>query len=278
MARSVVVDKNLLEHDSLGRFLASDPKNRAVVTDFARFESFAGRSAVNLTRSLRILSKFPRQVYVLKGSMMLAQLGPIDPNHRFDMVDWRQTENFPSFCDAIKRLEHGEESVARHIAEQTAAARQHLDMLLGSNDALVSLIVELGKSTGDDLLKARRAGAQMPREDTVRLLESMEYMASRFFHHVLKVQALPSDPRLASRCYLFRAAIAIRLLALKWAEHGGGVGDVKPEKLRNDFVDLTYAVAATYWDGFLTLDSKAFDIYTETEYLANEFFPDVRRI
>ena len=276
MAKSLVVDKNVLEDPSLEEFLGRDSANRAVLTDFVAFESFAGSSALNLIRSVKILSKFPRQVLVLKSSLELAQLGPIDPNIRFGMVDWRRTKSFPAFCADVRKVERDDEKAKAHFTQQAKKAKRHLDILLDQNDAIVNLIVALRNDTGDDLLKARRAGKPLPGPEGARLLTSIEYMANRFFRGVPGVPPVPDDPLSASRCYIFRTAIAIRLLALKWAEHGGGVENARREKVRNDFVDSTYAVAATYWDGFLTSDKKAYDIYFETEFLANDFFPRVR--
>jgi hypothetical protein len=62
------------------------------------------------------------------------------------------------------------------------------------------------------------------------------------------------------------------MLALRWADHGG-IESVDDKTLRNDFIDLTYSVAATYWDGLETLDQKAAEIFRETDFLANNFFP-----
>jgi hypothetical protein len=230
---------------------------------------------LNLVRSTRILSKFPGQIFILKSFVELAQLGPIDPNLRFEMVDWKLSRAFGELCAQIRKAGTGDQRMKAHFLQRAADAQRHLDLMRDNNPHLVQLIKVLRKHTGDDLLKARRREARMPGPDGVRLLKSMEYMAIRFSRNLKLAEPLPDDPALASRCLIFRLAIAIRLLALRWAEHGGGVADARPERLRNDFVDLTYGAVATYWDGFLTMDKKAFDIYSETEYLANDFFPRI---
>lgn len=277
MARSCVVDKNFLQNPLLEEFLVRDPGNRAVLTDFLAIECFAGTSLRNLSRSLVTLAKFPSQVLVLRSSRDLARLGPIDPNLRFEMVDWRQTRSFAKFCEQVASVEKASESLRRRLEQQAADAQRHLDQILEFAPQLVGIIEAFHDDTGDELLKARRVEKAMPGKEGVRLLKSIIYLAERCSRFDDQLPTLPDDPAIASRCYPFRLAICLRILSLWWAEHGGGVADANHAKLRNDVVDLGYAIAATYWDGFLTLDSKAREIYGETDFLANEFFPGPKR-
>ena len=45
----------------------------------------------------------------------------------------------------------------------------------------------------------------------------------------------------------------------------GGAKNVKPERIRNDMVDATLAAYATYFQGFLSDDTKAKEIYDEAK-------------
>jgi hypothetical protein len=68
-----------------------------------------------------------------------------------------------------------------------------------------------------------------------------------------------------------RFAIAMRLFALWWAVNGtGGLRDIKPERLRNDLVNLMYVSCATFWDGFLSSERKMLDIYEEVVFIADD--------
>jgi hypothetical protein len=44
-------------------------------------------------------------------------------------------------------------------------------------------------------------------------------------------------------------------------------GKTKPEKLRNDVIDVNFAAFATYFDGLITSDKRAREIYAEAEFL-----------
>ena len=50
-----------------------------------------------------------------------------------------------------------------------------------------------------------------------------------------------------------------------------GAKKANPEKVRNDIVDCAYAAHATYFQGFLTKDVKAGDLYAETKSLVGLF-------
>jgi hypothetical protein len=70
--------------------------------------------------------------------------------------------------------------------------------------------------------------------------------------------------------YIFRYSTAVFVFVIKWITNGG-IGGVKPDRLRNDIVDLTYITYATYFDGLLTKDAKAAGIYRDTKELLKEF-------
>jgi hypothetical protein len=60
--------------------------------------------------------------------------------------------------------------------------------------------------------------------------------------------------------FIFRYALAGYLIALRWMAVGGAK-NVKPETIRNDIVDATFAAYATYFQDFLSNDAKAKEIY-----------------
>jgi hypothetical protein len=66
-------------------------------------------------------------------------------------------------------------------------------------------------------------------------------------------------------------ALCAYLLLKRWISVGGA-HQAKPERLRNDMVDVNFAVFATYFDGFLTADRKITEIYLETDWVLKHVF------
>jgi hypothetical protein len=61
---------------------------------------------------------------------------------------------------------------------------------------------------------------------------------------------------------LFRAALCINLWGLRWITVGGA-SRAKPNKIRNDMIDINFAAYATFFDGLLTADKKLAALYTQ---------------
>jgi hypothetical protein len=70
--------------------------------------------------------------------------------------------------------------------------------------------------------------------------------------------------------FLFRYALCTYVLILKAIE--GGVVKKNPEKLRNTMVDANFATFPTYFDGLMTRDKTASEIYVDAEFSLREIF------
>lgn len=70
------------------------------------------------------------------------------------------------------------------------------------------------------------------------------------------------------RCGLVNPETALRCDCVA----SGGAEDVKPEKLRNDMVDVTFATYATFFDGILSCDKKTNQLYQDTCGILNAVF------
>jgi hypothetical protein len=274
MALSVVPDKNYLETAELDYFLKSDAENRVVLHDFSAIESLAGNPIKNLGKSMGIVSRYPGQVLVLHNASKLMMLGEIKPEYRFDMVEWGQTKAFEQYCADIKKAEAGDLKYVEILGEHAKAAKEHLDKMLATVPLMAELIDSLAKVTSVEAIKARRdkTGTAMPLRDGIAILQSIYAIASAIAGRRTIAPTLPREPARAARHYVFRFAIALRLYALWWAEQGTALKDVKPTRLRNDFVDLMYVTCATYWDALFTNEEKMALIYSETCYLAEDIF------
>lgn len=272
MPSSVVVDKNYLERPELEAFLRVDDRNRVLLHDFSAIESLAGRNPIkNLSRTLSVVSKFPTQVFILKNSRKLLALGQIHPELRFEMVDWPQTKGFPTYCEDVRKAELGDKARVDRIMANSQAANSHLVKMLTIVPMMIELVGRLASQTDPEVLSARRKpdAVAMPGEGGMRLLHEIFDIASAIAERG-NAPRIPDDTKEAARHYVFRFAIALRLFALRWAQGGSDIREARQDKLRNDFVDLMYVTCATYWDDFLTAESKMADIYGETSFLANQ--------
>lgn len=70
----MVVDSNALQSPQLRDYLSESANNFAVLTDYAAIEAHKGNTLVSIFRSMALLADFPRQVIVLKPTIVASGL------------------------------------------------------------------------------------------------------------------------------------------------------------------------------------------------------------
>jgi hypothetical protein len=139
------------------------------------------------------------------------------------------------------------------------------------------LLDEASKHFTDAELKALRSRKPISSEMLDKVVHNVMTMAAFLFIGNPNVKDLPPARELPYT-FIFRYALTGYLVALRWIAVGGAK-DVKPEKIRNDIVDAAYAAYATYFQGLLSHDVKANEIYGDAKFflsimLANPPPPD----
>lgn len=269
LGRLQVIDKSIFEHPMLEEFLADDIENRAVITDFASMESYKGNALKNISRSISILSRHPGQVLVLKPTPIVRKIGRVRPEQRFELVDWDQSRHFQRFCEDVKLAEDGDPICQRSIREYGDSASKHFFGMLEIVPAISEYIEFVKAKTSPEAIKARKKHTVLTANDGREMLDDIKALS----HTLLQRDNLliPATWADAGDWFLVRFAVATHLLTLRWVEVGGASA-TKPDKIRNDLVDTSYAVYATYFDGLLTTDDKLTSIYLETDVLLERFF------
>lgn len=268
----VVVDKNCLRAPADGAtarletFLREDRSNRAILTSFAELERYApGNPVKNLFESTRILSRFPGQVAVVKDVNQLVRFGLITPS--VDLVDAQATQAFFGTCAMAQRANAGNVADIAFIEARGRAALEHRD---GMRDDIFLIWGETVARTAKypEAVKARRDGELISVQQYAPMVEFTVWPLAEALLDVIggSDKTIPRLTLLGASqvCdfYIFRYAIGLWNLALRWAVTNGPKGGLaSPDKLRRDFIDLTYAVQATYFDDLMTDDAKTANLY-----------------
>ena len=104
-----------------------------------------------------------------------------------------------------------------------------------------------------------------------KMIQNICVLAQLFSSDHPSVERVQRGPHIRNT-FLFRYALCGYISILKRIENGTAK-NIKPEKLRNDVVDINVIAAATYFDGLLTTDDKARTIYADAEFFLRELFP-----
>ena len=268
-----VVDASGLRSSPLELYLAASPGNFAVVTDFALFEIFKGNAAVNVRKSVAIISRFPKQVIQLRPHGEIATLNLRRKGLQKRLQDERETQGLIEFCRDVMRAEKPDERLAREIAIRGAAAERLLESFTRQAVPIRTAITRLADRTCPDNLSALRKGLPASPAFTEQFVRDVMGITALHFRALVGMKKMPTAED-ALFSYTFRYAVCAYALALRWLKEGGH-DTAQLGTLRNDFVDMAYAAYATFFDGLITEDRKLEDMYKLARWILRNVFSDV---
>lgn len=265
----MIIDANYFSAQALAAYLEAGPQNVVVFTDFACMESYGGHAGnrgdnalVSIAESLKIVSRHPAQVLVLKSIGEIVRLqGGYPHATQDDFVDPLQSAEFAQFCSQVERA-RATGSGARPVFEHGHAAAKYIGgAMLEDARSFPEWFEWVRKELGPDYI--RRLRTDIPKDGDLGKITRcvLQRAAAGFMEH-------PDRPRRPRRSQLFRQTMIFRFalahfaLAEWFLSRGGPLPG--PERLRNDLVDMTYVAAATFFDGLLTAEPKVKEIHAYT--------------
>jgi hypothetical protein len=264
-----VVDRNYLQSPELRSYLGAWRKHRVVLTDYAAMEAFKGDALANIASATEILREFPKQVIVLKSTSSVATLKGRRCGFTRRMIDRDQTKGFPNWCELTARALAGDKHLQQQIIENGMEADAHLYRMRDEQENYAGNLEAMAKRFSDAELKALRKHDPISEEMFSKIQTHVLEIAASLFDVHPHISEIPPARELPYRL-IFRYAMAGYLVALRWMSVGGAK-NVNPEKIRNDIVDANYAAYATYFQGLLSDDAGANDIYADTKLLVGLF-------
>ena len=155
-------------------------------------------------------------------------------------------------------MEHGREATA------------HIDRMLIDMPTLSSGIDLAAKTYSPVELKILRRRETHTPQMLEKLVQNVLLLANELFKGHPGVVDAPRPLRMRD-AFIFRYALCGYIAILKRIEDGGAA-KTKPEKLRNDVIDVNFATFATYFDGLLSADKRASEIHAEAKLLLSDAF------
>src|SRR5215469_13939408 len=102
-----VVDSNFLQCEALKAYLSKSLRHYVVMTDYAFMEAYKAVRLDVLYRSMEILSQYPKQVIVLKGTATVRLLSGRPSHLQRRLIDVRATRAFSEFCGHVAAARYG---------------------------------------------------------------------------------------------------------------------------------------------------------------------------
>lgn len=265
-----VVDTNCLQSDALRVYLSASANNYVVLTDYAAMEAYKGDTLKSICSSMEILARHPKQVIVLKGTQDICALSGRVAASLEPLIDEVQTREFSDYCQHLLAAERGDLSLQAQLLEHGREASTYIERMLMDMPTLSSGIDLMAKTYPPAELKILRRREKRTPEMNDRLVRNVLLLAAELFKKHPSVTQWPTGPEVRN-AFIFRYALCGYVSILKRIEDGGA-GKTKLEKLRNDVIDVNFAAFGTYFDGLITSDKRAREIYAEAEFLLREAF------
>ncbi len=258
-----IVDRNFLQSPELRRYFAASRKNCVVLTSYAAMEAFKGDTLANIFSATAILSEFPKQVIVLKSTNSICTLKGRRCGFTRRMISGDETDGFADWCEALARAKAGDKDLQRQLLDAGNEADEHLSQMRDAQMTYAENLEQASKAYTEAELKALRSHRPISDDMFDKIFGNILEMAAFLFDAHPHIAELPPAKELPYT-FVFRYALCGYLVALRWISVGGAK-KVKPENIRNDIVDAIYAAYATYFQGLLSHDAKAKEIYDDAK-------------
>lgn len=270
-----VVDTNFLKSDELREFL-SDPANVAVVPDFVMMETLAGGDPTSICQQFQILAEHPKQVIFLKSTHAIGGLRARRRSRGLQkrLIEKDQTANFKRFYEKLELAKGGDAAAKRQLAGKCDAAVAELGAIRKAQETYAKNLAEHAKKYTDAELAILTKGKPIPKELLAKITGEIRALANAMFaaHPYFKRQP---PLRKLSNAFLFRYAVAGYVVALRCLKEGGANG-ASSKNIGNQIIDTMIAAYATYFDGFLSADKRAQQIYDTTCDLLKVYHHDMQ--
>ncbi|MEV5031003.1 hypothetical protein MRBLMC3_000157 [Sphingobium sp. LMC3-1-1.1] len=261
-----IADTNFLRDDRALAYLSTSRSNRIGLTDTVLVEMHKKRPDVTVPNSLVHLSRFPKQVIVIKQFPQLYHFPIRSTADVRRMIDGKQTGAFPRFVAEI--LNHED----REVVELALKSGHHdAQLRMKELEQETKLLPEVFKQINSRFRSSEleQLRLRVPYgSDTQRKLIDLVFDMSRGMFKSVRIDPA-YYPRVNAEVFhflVFRYALCVVLLYTRWVHHGQQM-ETKISKLINDVNDAHIASIATYFGGVLSDDAKLCDIHREARYL-----------
>jgi len=260
-----VVDSNFLQCNELISYLSRSKDNKIVLTDYASMEAYKNNTLISIYKSMTTPCRFPKQVVILKTTGVVCGLSGRASGLRRRLIDERQTRGFSEFCGHLSAAKAGDLFLRNQLLEHGRVATAQMARVLADVPNLPQVFHEMSKSYGGEEISILRHGARLTDTIFQKLINNVLYLAAIFFANHPYVNRRPNFDELINT-FIFRFPLCGNLLMLNWVSEGSQM-TVRPDKLRNDLVDLNFAVFATFFYGLLSADKKLRGIHKKASDL-----------
>lgn len=265
-----VIDSNQLQEESLRSYLSASIDNYAVLTDYLALETYKGDTLTWIYGTMEILSQYPKQVLILRSTRDICRLPGRAAVSQDPLIDEMQTRGFSEYCQTLLAAKRGDVSLQRQLLDHGCEATGHIARMLQDMPTLAFGIDLVEKTYSQSELKTLRRREEDTPQMREKFVRNVMLLTDELFKDHGGLRKPPRVPEVRNT-FVFRYALC-GYISILMRIADGGAKQTKPDRLRNDLIDVNLAAFATYFDGLLTADKRAGKIYEHASVSLREDF------
>jgi hypothetical protein len=249
----LLADSNALGNPDLRAYLAASRDHHIALSDLTLVEMRKEHPIANSRMSLRIASRFPSQIFVLKRTHEILNLNIAasgDADALFDHMAGAELDQ--DLMDLVTVPVPGR--LKDRMAALEIEAINVIFELSKQMQGLEEALVDMTKEFKPDQVKQLRTGQDVTEETRHTLFRLLKETTARFF--VDNQQPLNRKGILLTEArgmFAFRYSLCMMIYYILWVQNGRQVG--RAQHLRvNDVIDMQLAAIGTYFNGILSTD------------------------
>lgn len=261
----MLVDANYLRSPELLQYLAGGPANRIALSEHVMIEQHKSNPRLTIENSFRQARNFPRQVVILKSIPAFYASRFTTGREVRRMSDAVQSRSFAQWYDDVLNAEN-HSGMQMHLAARQADSVKEIEHIAGDVKNLLPVFRRIRRDFTNAELSEIRALNLVSAQTQHKLINTMTRI-SRSLFEVMQISwaRQPHDIREAPGFYLFRYAMCIVHLFIRWV-HKGNLSE-NTDKLVNHIMDMQLAAQATFYHGILTNDRTLADVHRQSRWL-----------
>lgn len=260
--KRLVIDSNSLNSTELSSFLAESPRNIAVLTDYAWMEAYKANSSAVLRKSMSIVGEYPNQIANLWGTKKISAMNFRGAGLGDMMIRTNAKKDFAQLLKAVDGLPPDSAIPLKFLTDHVHAARDHIEgRLLADVEMTRGAFPDMQSLFSQGEISQIRRGEPHSRS----VVEKVFWIASKTSASVgnrYPLNAIGPTPKSQFNTFLFRYALGYAIYFLEWIKRGSPANE-KPEKVRNDLIDLNFAIYGTYFNGVMSKDKNLVEFHRQ---------------
>jgi hypothetical protein len=249
---TLLADSNALRHPGLEEYLGVSLDHAVALSDLTLIEMRKSNALQTSRSSLRFVTRFPRQSFVLRRSDQILDENVRSRADADRLFDYSETVALAALAKKLQMVPEPA-GLRQHMAELEAAARVVITRLEAEVAALEPGLIDAAQDfTHAELTQIRTLEGV---EDGTRrkLLDLLKLTTAEFIRRNQDPQRRePLSLRDALGTFAFRYSLCMLLYYMEWVRRGRT--GRKLQRRLNDVVDMQVAAMGTYFNGVLSAD------------------------